>query len=70
MHHQYCKKIYDWKWSSYASLLSALPTNLLRDEVMEWFGNKEAFIKYHKQPIDIKRAAIFRVKPIRFLKTL
>ncbi len=58
VHHQYCKKIHDWKWSSYLSLLSTLPTNLLRSNVIKWFGDEEAYIKYHQQPIDIKHAVI------------
>ncbi len=38
-----------YKWSSWHSLLSASPTFLLRDEIMEWFGGRESFIKTHEQ---------------------
>ena len=58
VHHQYRKKIDEWKWSSYPSLISASPTNLLRSDVINWFGDEEAFIRYHQQQIDIKHAII------------
>jgi len=35
-------------------LISNAPTSLLRKDVMEWFGNKEQFIKFHQQTIDPK----------------
>ncbi|MGN6617851.1 MAG: hypothetical protein ACTHJ5_11810 [Ilyomonas sp.] len=58
VHHQYCKSISEWRWSSYLSLLSDAPTNLVRDEVIEWFGDKEAFIEFHHQPIYLKQAIV------------
>jgi len=36
-----------YKWSSWHSILSDAPTQLLRTEIIEWFGNKEQFIKAH-----------------------
>lgn len=51
VHHGYAKTIEEWKWSSYKSLLSDRPTALLRKEVMEFFGGKEAFIIFHQQTI-------------------
>ena len=51
VHHQYVAAIEQWEWSSYKSLLSQSPTILLRNEVMNFFGNKEEFIKFHQQPI-------------------
>ncbi len=58
VHHEYCKKISDWKWSSYNSLLSQKPTNLLRKEVIDTFDDKKGFIAYHSQPINPKDALI------------
>jgi hypothetical protein len=29
--------------------MSEATTQLLRDEVMDWFGNKESFIRAHKE---------------------
>ena len=33
------------KWTSYHTIISEKPTKLLRDEIINWFGNKENFIK-------------------------
>jgi REP element-mobilizing transposase RayT len=51
VHHQYVTSISEWRWSSYNSLISSLPTSLLRDEVMDFFGGKPEFIKFHQQTI-------------------
>jgi REP element-mobilizing transposase RayT len=51
VHHQYVSKIEDWRWSSYKSLVSVQPTLLLREEVLDFFGGKEPFIKFHRQAI-------------------
>jgi len=37
-----------YKYSSYRIILSELPTNLYRDEVINWFGGKNEFILYHQ----------------------
>ena len=34
-----------YKWTSYHSLVSEKPTKLLRNEIFEWFGRKESFMK-------------------------
>lgn len=31
---------------------------LFRDEVLDWFGGKEPFIQFHKQPIFLKDVSI------------
>jgi len=54
VHHQYAKTIEEWPWSSYNSLLCKSPTMLLRDEVLEFFGEKEGFEKFHQQTIYLK----------------
>ena len=54
VHHQLTKTIGAWEFDSYKSILSDAPTSLLRDEVLDWFGGKEAYIKFHQQPIDPK----------------
>ncbi|MDQ6903260.1 MAG: hypothetical protein M3139_09650 [Bacteroidota bacterium] len=58
VHHQYCKKIAGWQWSSYNSILSNAPTMLLRDEIIDWFGGTVPFIKFHEQPIYLKDDSI------------
>lgn len=37
----------NWKWSSYQSIINNKPTKLMRNEVIEWFGGKDEFIKFH-----------------------
>ena len=51
VHHGYVDSIDEWKWSSYKSLLSNKPTSLLRNEIMDFFGGRESFIKFHQQTI-------------------
>ena len=45
--HGLVKDFREHKWSSWHSLISTKPTKLVRDEVLNWFGNKEEFIKAH-----------------------
>jgi putative transposase len=54
VHHYYCRRIEEWPWSSYHTLLSQGHTQLLRPEVWEKFGGREGFINFHKQPISPK----------------
>jgi hypothetical protein len=54
VHHQLVKSVGEWKYDSYQSLVSKSPTALLRNEIIEWYGSKEAFIQFHQQPIDPK----------------
>ncbi|HXH18238.1 MAG TPA: hypothetical protein VNJ07_04055 [Chitinophagales bacterium] len=56
VHHGFAKSIGDWKWSSYQSLLSGKPTMVMRQEVLTWFGGREEFIDFHRQPVDLKLA--------------
>ena len=58
VHHQYATTIDEWFWSSYNSLLSNSPTMLLRDEVIEFFGGKDGFEKFHQQTIYLKDNSI------------
>ena len=54
VHHGYCQNMADWEWSSYNTMLSNSPTGLLRYEVLNWFGNLDKFIEFHKQPVFLK----------------
>ena len=54
VHHGYTKHIGDWQFDSYPSLLSNAPTSLLRNELIDFFGSQEAFIKFHQQPVNLK----------------
>ena len=46
--HGLVKDFASHKWSSWHSITSKQPTSLLRDEVINWFGNLEECIKSHK----------------------
>jgi putative transposase len=48
LHHGFVTNLTDWKWSSYTEFL--MPT-LKPDQqyVIDWFGNKEEFVKLHQQ---------------------
>jgi len=58
VHHGICKNLSDWKWSSYYAIISNSPTNLSRDEILDWFGGVSQFIEFHKQPVYLKNAVI------------
>ncbi|WP_221390371.1 hypothetical protein [Dyadobacter sp. NIV53] len=47
--HGILKSFVGYPWSSYNSLLSVKPTILQRDEVLEWFGGREEFIRIHRE---------------------
>jgi putative transposase len=47
--HQFVKMPETWSWSSYNTMISNSPTRLKRNEVIEWFGNKEQLIAHHQQ---------------------
>ncbi|HRD59124.1 MAG TPA: hypothetical protein PK504_13840 [Ferruginibacter sp.] len=57
--HGICNDFRTFKWSSYLSILSAKPTHLKRDEVLEWFGNREKYIEIHKDQSDYYYNNIF-----------
>ena len=42
-----CNNYQDWEFSSYKAIISDKPTKVKRNEVLEWFGNKERFILIH-----------------------
>jgi putative transposase len=44
----------DWPYSSYQMLLSAQPTHLKRDDVLQWFGGTDNLAAAHQQEI-VKR---------------
>jgi putative transposase len=38
VHHGCCKKITDWPWSSYKSIVSGAPTKMEHEMLLDWFG--------------------------------
>lgn len=47
IHHNISNDISDWRFSSYHDLISKTYSRLKRDEVLDWFGGKEQFVKDH-----------------------
>ena len=47
--HKLVKDFTAYAWSTWHSIISNQPTLLLRDEIIDWFGSLEIFIKTHKE---------------------
>ncbi len=56
VHHGYCLNMKEWQWSSYTSIVSEQPSNLLREELLGCFGGRKPFTDYHTQPVYLKQA--------------
>ncbi len=54
VHHGFVKTMHDWPWSSFGALLNEEPTFVQRKEILNWFGNTEAFIGFHSSPITVR----------------
>ncbi len=46
--HKFVNDFRDWKYSSYGIILSDKHTIVKRDEVMEWFGDRDEYLSLHK----------------------
>ena len=44
-----CNAYTDYKYSSYNAIINSGETKLKRQDVLEWFGNREEFIKVHEE---------------------
>ena len=49
VHHGFVKRMTDYPWSSYGTVLSDKPTKLKRDDVVAIYGDKDNFVEYHRQ---------------------
>jgi len=47
--HKLVRDFTAYAWSSWHTIISTQPTLLLRNEIMEWFGNLEICIQTHKE---------------------
>ncbi len=52
VHHGFVKDLREWKHSSFDSFFSEKATLLKRDEVIDWFDDKDNFYAFHKKEID------------------
>ena len=55
VHHGFCKDLSDWHHSSYNAFLLEKATRLERVEILNWFGNREQYLRFHQQPLDTSR---------------
>ncbi len=46
--HKLTKDFTTYQWSSWKSILSEAPTQIMRNELLNWFGNKEQLINAHR----------------------
>lgn len=51
-YHKLCNDFTLYPWSSYHTILSDKPTDLKRDDLLEWFGGKQQFIEIHKSMVE------------------
>ena len=49
VHHGFTKKINDYPWSSFESIIVDKPTKLQREDVLEIYGGKDNFVDYHSK---------------------
>ena len=42
-----------YPWSSYDRIMRDKPSKLKKDEVLQWFRNKENYVNYHARTIDL-----------------
>ncbi len=60
--HKFVDDFREWRWSSYAIILSEKPTYLQRAEVLEWFGGKDQYLKRHEQMVSVAASKLFIVE--------
>lgn len=54
VHHGFEKRIMDYPWSSYDSIISSKPTKLKRERTIECFEDVDNFITYHNKEHDFE----------------
>ena len=47
--HKFVDDFRDWSYTSYQELLGTKETRLKRDKVLELFGGKGGFVRYHQE---------------------
>jgi putative transposase len=49
VHHGFVTLMEDWAFSSYNAYTANKKTKIAIEDVLKWFGNKEAFMRFHQQ---------------------
>lgn len=52
VHHGFCDHPIEYPWSSYLTCISAKPTKLKREMVLDWFDDQTNFLAVHEQKIE------------------
>ena len=60
--HGFVKHMSLYPWSSFDSVISEKPTKLKRKEIIDIYGSKDNFIKYHNQEQNINDIAAFIIE--------
>jgi len=47
--HHFSSDFRQWQHSSYRPILSGQPTRLMREQVLEWFGGREEYLRLHEE---------------------
>jgi REP element-mobilizing transposase RayT len=50
VHHNFCKTVDEWNYSSYHTINSQKPTNIERSTIIDWFGSIDNYKVFHQQP--------------------
>jgi putative transposase len=58
VHHGYTTAMGEWQFDGYHELLSNHPTTMLKNETIEFYGNRQQFIQVHQQPIFLKNVIL------------
>ena len=48
-HHNFMNDFREWPYSSYQAIVSDQPTQVLRENVLEWFNNVKDFKHLHER---------------------
>jgi putative transposase len=62
IHHKITTDYESYKYSSYNIILGDQPTDIKRESVLEWFGGKEEFIKFHYDNIADSRLEKYKLE--------
>jgi putative transposase len=58
-HHGFVKDFRDWRFSSWKSLVSTLPTKIEKPAVLDWFGGIDGLLKDHEMEYNTENEWIF-----------
>ena len=57
VHHKFIEDFTNYPWSSFRTLFSTNPTKLKREQVIEWFGDRDNLLEVHNQKLETEKIA-------------